>query len=179
MVDLTVSAVAGIIAAIVVVIQQTVPSFAAWLAVSVIEKDATAVTWTVASRLVSQSHWPTIFRSDAAASRSVHRGVVALNWTLPILLTAVGVSAIIAPLGLTDVVSQSDDHVQTQAEYAPDKSLVGDATPPREDNTYTRSCTFMEANACPGTQTNVTLLASNSTFYSANITADKHIPPHL
>ena len=180
MVQLTVGIVAGIIAALVVAIQHMVPGAIAWLAVASIEKDATAVTWTVTSRLVASSHWPTLLRSDAAASHKVHRGVLALTWISPFLLSSIAISAIIAPLGLTETTTQTTYIHQTAAQYAPDTSLVGDATPPRADNMYTRDCSYWWGNACPGSQTNTTPLIFNASLIANNVTfTDNHIASHL
>ncbi|CDM32781.1 unnamed protein product [Penicillium roqueforti FM164] len=84
MVELTVSQVAGIIAALVFVVQLLLPVILGALLTGILKPENNLTTWSVVSRFLHSSYWPNILGSDSVASRSVHRPVLAVIWSRPL-----------------------------------------------------------------------------------------------
>lgn len=76
------------------------------------------------SRFLHSSYWPNILGSDSVASRSVHRPVLAVIWSRPLILGLVGIAAIVTPIGLYDAISLDSSGTHDVFHYAKDAAWV-------------------------------------------------------
>ncbi|OAP63010.1 hypothetical protein AYL99_02237 [Fonsecaea erecta] len=173
MVSLTIGYVSGVIAAVVFILQFILPNALIVVLVGFLKNEHTAVTWSVVERSLLSSWWPTILRTDAAASRGVDIKIKLLTWLRPLALGLVSVAAVITPLGLYDDIVPAKSPQSVSFSYIPDTSPMGYGTPPRSNLGFSRVCGDFLPVQCPGT-TSVITYGGNDTFLEANITNDDY-----
>ncbi|KIW86078.1 hypothetical protein Z517_01472 [Fonsecaea pedrosoi CBS 271.37] len=181
MVSLTIGYVSGIIAAAVFILQFLFPNALIVVLVGLLKNEHTAVTWSVVERSLLSSLWPTILRTDAAATRGVDSKIKFLTWLRPLALGLVTVAAVVTPLGLYDDIVPAASPQPVAFSYVPDTSPMGYGTPPRSQVGFSRICGAFLPVQCPGTTTLITY-GGNDTYMEANITNDDYdtrIPKEL
>lgn len=102
--EITIGQVSGVIAAIVFIVQHLFPNALVLLLACLIGNEHSAVTWSVVGRLINNSLWPTLLRSDTSASDGVYPTVSRLKLLRPLGLGLIGAAAVVTPLGLYDAI---------------------------------------------------------------------------
>jgi hypothetical protein len=113
----------------------------------------------VVARVLHRSYWPTVLRSDAAASKGVQRKVKLIVWTIILTAALATIAAIVTPLGLYDAVAPNKSPTFIDFHYVKDTSAFGTGTPPRPSLGFSRICRN-GLLACPNSGQNVTLVNS-------------------
>ncbi|KAB8204817.1 hypothetical protein BDV34DRAFT_235598 [Aspergillus parasiticus] len=148
MAELTVGYVSGIIAA------------AVFLVIGHLPEENTIVSWSVVSRLIHSSYWPTILDSDTAASTGVSRAIKTCNW----------LQLVVTPLGLYDTIGPDDTPTNIPFRYASDTSAFGKATRSRDGYRSLRVCYADEdpntEEGCPGAPSNINDIEDPAEAYS-------------
>ncbi|KAF4221541.1 hypothetical protein CNMCM5878_008789 [Aspergillus fumigatiaffinis] len=180
--DLTVSDVAGIIAAAIAIVQVFNPVALPVILLGFLKSSTatlSAVTWSVLARELHSSYWPTILRTDTSATSDVYRPVVVISWLRTGAKILAAVAAVVTPLGLyQDVVPQSPESAQFH--YIKDKSLFGEATPPRDANfRFSRTCGGWAPVACPNSYANITTTGNDTTWTVIGDWYDTHVPQYV
>ncbi len=121
----------------------------------------------VISSTIQATLWPTLLRTDTAASRFVQRDVLFLSNLLTAGSLLLLIASIITPLGLNDTIKK-DTSAYVNFEYAQDLSAWGFATSPRPIMPFSRHC---DNQACPG--------SSELPMHMNRSTYDLHIPENL
>ncbi|EXJ74703.1 uncharacterized protein A1O5_01397 [Cladophialophora psammophila CBS 110553] len=173
MISLTIGYVSGIIAAVIFILQFVFPNALILVLVGFLKNDHTAVTWSVVERSLLSSLWPTLLKTEAAASRGVDTKIRLLTWLRPLALGLVSVAAIVTPLGLYDDIVPSTTPQSVAFTYIADSSPMGYGTPPRSQLGFSRICGNFLPVQCPGTTSAITY-SGNDTFMEANITNDDY-----
>lgn len=98
-------------------------------------------------RLLNQSLWPNIIRTDTSSSIKVDKGVTSLSNLSTLAAVILAFASALTPLGLSEVqaLRNSED---TQFAYVRDTSPIGLATQSRDSYTFNRVCG--EWTSCPG-----------------------------
>ena len=149
--NLTIGYVSGMIAAAVAIAQFVVPNALALILVATLTDRHSAVTWSVAGRSLSNTHWPLFLRSDQTASQHVSRRVLFIAWATPLALLCIAVAAIVTPMGLYETITASQDLAATAFSYVQDRGPLGLGTAPRTGLGLSRSCgRDLAAKVCPG-----------------------------
>jgi len=139
--EITVGQVAGIIAAVVFVVQFLFPNAIVLVLVCLVGNQHSAVTWSVVGRQVNNSQWPLLLKSDTAAARGVYPKVKLIALLRPIAAVLVAVAAVITPLGLYDAIVPSKAMQAVPFAYLQDNSPLGYGTPPQgREVWFSRSC---------------------------------------
>lgn len=137
---ITVAQVSGITAAAVAVVQLIFPNALVLLIVSILGTEHNAVTWSVVSRHLLSSKWPTLLRSDTASDSSVNVGVRVLGWTKLLGIILIAIAAIATPLGLHEEIISTKYNTEVPFSDLVDTSPVGIGTPARSSLGFSRSC---------------------------------------
>ncbi|KAF9891491.1 hypothetical protein FE257_003958 [Aspergillus nanangensis] len=153
MVDVSVADASGIIAAVVFIIQIFIPLAVGLTLVGLAREQESAVTWSVLSRSLQSTLWPTILRSDTTASTGVRRTIKLCTSMIPGALGVLAIASIVTPLGLYDSLSPSSTPVLQDFQYIHDPTVMGNATPPRSPLDFNRVCGSFYQIACPGSNT--------------------------
>jgi len=113
----------------------------------------TAVTWSVLSRTLHSTYWPTILGSDSSASKDVNPVVVRAVYLGIFTTILFAATAVITPLGLYDA-EVSGEPQRVSFSYAQDMTPFGYGTLPRNDMGFNRICGsgFI---SCPGSNFSV------------------------
>ncbi|GMG07915.1 unnamed protein product [Aspergillus oryzae] len=126
--------------------------------------------WSVVSRLIHSSYWPTILNSDTAASTGVSRAINACNWLQLGALGLVAITGIVTPLGLYDTIGPDDTPTNIPFRYASDTSAFGKATRSRDGYRSLRVCYADEDpntdEGCPGAPPNINDIEDPAEAYS-------------
>lgn len=139
--EITVGQVSGVIAAAVAIVQFLFPNALVLVLVCLLGNQHSAVTWSVTGRQLSHSIWPTILRSDTAASQGVCSSVKWLALLRPIGLFLIAVAAIVTPLGLYDSVLPENALKSVAFVHLADSSPMGLGTPPQGRDVFiNREC---------------------------------------
>ncbi|BCR95398.1 uncharacterized protein AKAW2_20338S [Aspergillus luchuensis] len=158
MAELTVGYVSGIIAAGVFLVRPFIPTVICLLVIGHLPAENSIVSWSVVSRLLHSSYWPTILDSDTAASTGVSKRILTYSWLQLIAAVLVSVTGIVTPLGLYDTIGPQDNPTDVLFHYAPDTSAFGKATPSRDGYKSLRMCYADEdpdtPEGCPGAPPN-------------------------
>ncbi|KAK0716066.1 hypothetical protein B0H67DRAFT_645739 [Lasiosphaeris hirsuta] len=168
--ELTVGYVAGIIALGLVIVQILLPTVVSFLLAGTLRDNETAATWTVASRVIQSSYWPTILRSDATKSHGVRWPILLTSAAIPSLAMLGAVTGVVTPLGLYEEFETQRGEAGN-FQYIQDTSAFLDGTSPRGVAVPSRFCRLDEPLHPPGPcpYTNDTVLVSrNSTTTSFN-----------
>lgn len=108
----------------------------------------TPMAWSVITRILQSSLWPTLLRTDSAASSNASVSLFSNLFLLTGILIAL--AGVITPLGLKDGPLVQLRHSFKQSSYIPDISPIGLATSPREGYEYSRICGSIGPMPCPG-----------------------------
>lgn len=103
----------------------------------------------VIGRLLNGSSWPTILRTDTAATTRVAKRVVLVSILSTAGMIFLGAVSIITPLGLYENVFP-DTHEDVEFVYAADTQPIGIGTPKRTDYNVSRLCGDPPQLDCPG-----------------------------
>jgi hypothetical protein len=105
--------------------------------------------------------------------------VVVISWLRTGAKILAAVAAVVTPLGLyQDVVPQSPESAQFH--YIKDKSLFGEATPPRDANfRFSRTCGGWAPVACPNSYANITTTGNDTTWTVIGDWYDTHVPQYV
>ncbi|KAJ1714091.1 hypothetical protein NYO67_3684 [Aspergillus flavus] len=170
MAELTVGYVSGIIAAAVFLVRVFVPTVICLVVIGHLPEENTIVSWSVVSRLIHSSYWPTILNSDTAASTGVSRAINACNWLQLGALGLVAITGIVTPLGLYDTIGPDDTPTNIPFRYASDISAFGKATRSRDGYRSLRVCYADEDpntdEGCPGAPPNINDIEDPAEAYS-------------
>jgi len=176
---LTVGYVSGAIAAAVAVAQFIVPNALGLLLVAVLSDRHSAVTWSVASRLLSNTNWPVFLRSDQAASHNVARRVSIITWAKPLVLLCIAVAAVVTPMGLYETIVVSDDFATSTFAYVQDRGPLGLGTAPRTGLGMSRSCGAGILKVCPGSVGSMTVVTDENWINGTSEGWDFRLPSDL
>ncbi|GLA15239.1 hypothetical protein AnigIFM62618_001755 [Aspergillus niger] len=158
MAELTVGYVSGIIAAGVFLVRLFIPTVICLLVIGHLPAESSVVSWSVVSRLLHSSYWPTILDSDTAASTGVSKRILTYSWLQLIAAVLVSITGIVTPLGLYDTIGPQDNPTDVLFHYAPDTSAFGKATPSRDGYKSLRICYADDdpdtPEGCPGAPPN-------------------------
>lgn len=102
----------------------------------------------VVGRVLNGSFWPTILRTDTAATAKVSKRVVSLSALSTVALIFLGLISVITPLGLYENISRTS-FKEVEFGYVPDLQSMGKGTPERSEYTFGRLCGVDLIN-CPG-----------------------------
>ncbi|KAE8135118.1 hypothetical protein BDV38DRAFT_285130 [Aspergillus pseudotamarii] len=170
MAELTVGYVSGIIAAAVFLVRLFVPTVISLIVIGHLPEENTIVSWSVVSRLIHSSYWPTILDSDTAASTGVSRAIKACNWLQLGALGLIAITGIVTPLGLYDTIGPGDTPTNVPFRYASDTSPFGKATRSRDGYRSLRICYADDdpntPEGCPGAPPNIDDIEDPSEAYS-------------
>ena len=108
----------------------------------------TPMAWSVITRILQSSLWPTLLRTDSAASSNAGVSLFSNLFLLNGILIAL--AGVITPLGLRDGPLVQFRHSFVHSLYIPDISPIGLATSPREGYEYSRICGSVGPMPCPG-----------------------------
>lgn len=126
----------------------TVPLLLALLLIYHYDSTRSAASWSVLSRQIHSSAWPSVFRVDSVATQHVHWSITGVAY-LNIALAFLGiVSGVITPLGLGEEIKAATTR-NAQFEYATDFSAFGNGTMARPDMPMSRDCQI-RGFQCPG-----------------------------
>ena len=103
----------------------------------------------VVGRVLNGSFWPTILRTDTAATTKVSKRVLLLSTLSTAGLFLLGLVSIITPLELYENISQFSFR-EVEFGYTPDLQPMGKGTPPRMDYNVSRLCGHLQLINCPG-----------------------------
>lgn len=93
----------------------------------------------VVGGILNASSWPTILRTDTAATTRVDKRVVLISIFSTAGLILLAAVSIITPLGLYENITHGS-HEEVEFGYAPDLQPIGRGTPQRTDYNVSRLC---------------------------------------
>jgi hypothetical protein len=183
MYSFSVGVIAAIINAVVAILQILVPNALIFTLTATLSETHTAATWSVVARNLQSSLWPVLLRSDSAATKHVQRHIEIINLLRPLTLGLLGITAIVAPLGLYETIEPAEALRPVKFVRQSDEGSFGLLTPHRSDLGFSRGCSDggVLPGQCPGTGTVITY-ADNGTTFSATIVNDdydRRIPARL
>lgn len=103
----------------------------------------------VVGGILNASSWPTILRTDTAASTRVDKRVVLISIFSTVGVILLATVSIITPLGLYENISHGS-YEEVEFGYAPDLQSMGRGTPQRTDYNVSRLCGYGKPMDCPG-----------------------------
>ncbi|KAM5350382.1 hypothetical protein ACJ41O_006887 [Fusarium nematophilum] len=128
---------------------------------TVVGKEASGFTSTVAAKHLQSSYWPFLLRSDAINDRQVRKPIVAISLLLPLLSLLIAIAGVVTPLGLYESNEPKSKAVKASFEYVPDSSTFYSSTSTRDDRPFTRTCSLDGCYfPCPYTS-DVTVIATD------------------
>ncbi|KAF2720552.1 hypothetical protein K431DRAFT_304206 [Polychaeton citri CBS 116435] len=157
--QLTVAEAAAVINVAVVVVKLTYPLLIALVVASILSKQTNVATWSVLSRIVNDSHWPALLRTDTANARKVSRRVRALAILSTVCGLVLAIAAAVTPLGLRSRLSLEEVE-ETRFSYVRDTSAIGRATPLHATYKASRLCGSFPVISCPGNDDHITTIIS-------------------
>ena len=118
------------------------PTVLTYILAAILREKETAATWSVSSRSLLSSYWPTFLRSDSSnlTGPGVRKGVLAATLASPIIAILVAIAGVVTPLGLYDALEPNGKPIAPEFAYAVDTGVHGLATGPRLNHTFTRLC---------------------------------------
>ncbi|KAE8371417.1 hypothetical protein BDV26DRAFT_276114 [Aspergillus bertholletiae] len=162
--ELTVGQVSGIINFGVAIVGITLPLAIAYVLSWKLPEENNAVTWSVGTRVLQATTWPSIIGADSTASKRVSWLVFCLGWGITIGHVLVSIAGIITPLGLYDRIKPAAP-TSVPFLYVPDRSPYGLGTPPRPDAPFSRSCGWPGWVVCPGSNGTDAYFLVNKTIH--------------
>ena len=126
-----------------------------------------SVIRSVVARIIYNSWWPRVARTDATATEGVRRAVKIMSWTISLSGFLVSIAAIATPLGLYESIAAEKAPTLVPFRYVEDTSPFGSGTLPRSSLGFSRICRDGLA-ACPNSDNgNVTSgFFTNGTGYA-------------
>ncbi|KAL4931432.1 uncharacterized protein BDV17DRAFT_288970 [Aspergillus undulatus] len=164
MADFSIAQVAGVIAVVVFVVQLCIPIVLGVLLAGILQPQHNLTTWSVVSRFLHSSYWPNILGSDSVASHTVHRPILTIVWSRPLILGLLGIAAVVTPLGLYESVDLDGARHFEQFHYALDETPMGYGTPDRGTLGLNRWCGRSSNLPCMGRN-----ITSNNSDYDFTI----------
>ncbi|PHH65631.1 hypothetical protein CDD81_1717 [Ophiocordyceps australis] len=128
--ELTVGIVSGLIAAGIFLARQICPNALAYICSRQLGYRNSAATWTASSKVMEQSYWPFLLRTDGVYDKHVRSSVVWAGRLIPLMGVLLSVASIVTPLGLYSATELGKPIMATFV-YAPDPSVFGRYTMPR------------------------------------------------
>ncbi|KAE8369803.1 hypothetical protein BDV27DRAFT_152685 [Aspergillus caelatus] len=162
--ELTVGQASGIINFGVAIVGITLPLGIAYVLSWQLPEENNAITWSVGTRVLQATIWPSIIGADTSASKRVSWLVFCLGWGITIGQVLVSITGIITPLGLRDRIKPAAA-TPVPFVYVPDKSPYGLGTPPRPDAPFSRSCGGSGWVVCPGSNGTDAYFLVNKTIH--------------
>ncbi|CRG87527.1 Collagen alpha-1(XIV) chain [Talaromyces islandicus] len=148
--EITVGQVTGVINLWVGIVGITLPLGIAYVLSWWLAEENNAATWSVATRILQATFWPSIIGADSASSKRVSWLVFGLGWGITIGHVLVSLTGVITPLGLHDHIRPTMS-TPVPFVYVPDESPYGLGTPRRPDAPFSRSCGGVtDWVVCPG-----------------------------
>lgn len=140
--------------------QFLLPSLVPILALGVLREhegtiEATSSTWSKVATLLHTSYWPTLLNANSVSASGVSRRIDVVSWLTPTVKVLLSITAVVTPLGLSQVIALSDTPTMTLFQYARDPSGFGQGAIPRSDLGFNRNCGGYPFWACPGKVVNV------------------------
>ncbi|RFU24613.1 hypothetical protein B7463_g11732, partial [Scytalidium lignicola] len=172
--NLTVGQVAGIINAAVIIAQISFPLIMVFVVVDVLSESYNAATWSVLGRLLNNSKWPYILRSDSVTKRKVSKRVLIPSTISSFGVLFLGVVGSVTPLGLSSVISQSTPKA-VPFQYTQDDSPIGQATTSHSDYVTNRLCGYDILLNCPGSDAGYKTIENATGWYGIPTTPDAYI----
>lgn len=149
--ELSVGTASGLIAVAIALLQFVIPNALIFVLVAALSQEHNAVTWSVVSRSLSNSIWPTILRSDMSTSRGVPTSISIITWAKPLCLALIAVAAVMTPIGLYEDLAPSTTARLVPFVAVDDTGTMGSGTPPRSDLGFSRGCGGLVLMQCPDT----------------------------
>ncbi|KAF7194226.1 hypothetical protein HII31_04463 [Pseudocercospora fuligena] len=146
----SVAQISALINASLTIVKLTYPLLVSWIAAFSLKPKTNVATWSVFGKLINDSLWPTLLRTDTASGLKVHKGTQILSWLSILAAVLLAIAAVVTPLGLHDTIKpKHSDSVQFQ--YFKDVySPIGRATPERAAYNMSRKCGNLLVEPCPG-----------------------------
>ncbi|SPO07433.1 uncharacterized protein DNG_10127 [Cephalotrichum gorgonifer] len=185
MAEVTIGQVAGIIAAVFVLVQIIAPLVITYILAGTLRDTESASTWTLVNQKLHAALWPTLLRVDNSQKPGVRVIINILTKALPLVALLGSIAGVITPLGLGETL---DELAATtgEFEYAKDPSAFALGTSPRGVVDFTRKCTqgiglLGGPVGCPytGDVVTVTEFRNGSTNYNWPGTLHNDIPKTL
>ncbi|KOC10785.1 hypothetical protein AFLA70_138g002521 [Aspergillus flavus AF70] len=162
--ELTVGQVSGIINLGVAIVGITLPLGIAYILSWQLPEENNAITWSVGTRVLQATAWPSLIGADSTASKRVSWLVFCLGWAITVGHVLVSIAGIITPLGLHDRIKPAAS-TSVPFVYVPDRSPYGLGTPPRPDAPSSRSCGGSGWVVCPGSNGTDAYFLVNKTIH--------------
>jgi hypothetical protein len=149
--QLAVGEVSGIIAAGIVVIQFILNLAFPLILVGLLNTNTgittSAASWSVFSRSIHSSHWPTILSTDSSGNAATKKSISRIEWLSLLAVLLSGAASIATPLGLyQDIVAV--DTTQPAFHYVRDNSPFGRGTPKRSSMPWSGVCNWVHHLIC-------------------------------
>jgi hypothetical protein len=148
--DLSVAQVSGMIAAAVFLIQLSFGLALPLVLLGLLNRQRSgitisAVSWSVFSRTLHSSHWPSILLTDSASATGVKKVISLASWFDLLMIMLIGIASVVTPLGLyQDIVPV--DTTTAEFQYVPDAGIFGYGTSMYMRPPWLRYC----YGGCPG-----------------------------
>ncbi|KAF9439445.1 hypothetical protein P691DRAFT_837116, partial [Macrolepiota fuliginosa MF-IS2] len=136
-------------------------------------KTNTAITWSLISKTLHSSLWPTILSADSSSSDISGAIVSIVSYLISVATVLVAIAGILLPSGLGNGPLIPTEFRLVNAEYIPDNSpLAYSTTPDRSQFTYGRRCYYSRGTSrtCPGNKSPDTLEIAPSLIEKFNST---------
>lgn len=158
---ISVAQAATIMNALIAVIQLTFGLALVVILIYVMHNIHSALTWSVITRYIHSSLWPTLLRTDSAASTKSGYRISFISVLSLVSTIVITVASVITPLGLKEGPSLQSTPKSINTTYLPDTSPIGLATSPRTNFSYSRICGAFGPVPCPGNRddTNTSAIA--------------------
>ncbi|TFK31090.1 hypothetical protein BDQ12DRAFT_760118, partial [Crucibulum laeve] len=147
---ITVAQAATIFNALITFVQYTLGLALVALFIYILPNVNSANSWSVFTRGVHSSLWPSLLRSDSVVSSNASTRVNIFSKLSVLSTILIIVAGIVTPLGLKDGPVLYTFYSDVDASFVQDTSPLGLATSPRMDYTYDRICGAFGPVTCPG-----------------------------
>jgi hypothetical protein len=141
---------ATIMNAIIAIIQQTIGLALVVLLIYALHNINSALSWSMITRSIHSSLWPTLLRTDSSSSMTSSFRVSLISIVGFASTVLIIIASVITPLGLQNGPIIQSASQTMDASYIPDTSPIGLATSPRDHFTYGRICGSFGPVPCPG-----------------------------
>ncbi|KIM73246.1 hypothetical protein PILCRDRAFT_731444 [Piloderma croceum F 1598] len=151
---ISVAEAATIINAIIATIQQTIELALVVVLIYTLHNVNSALSWSVITRSIHSSLWPTLLHADSSSSMNSNFRVSFISVVGFASTVLIIIASVITPLGLRNGPIIPSASRTMDAAYMPDTSPIGLATSPRDHFTYGRICGAFSPVPCPGNGNN-------------------------
>ncbi|RDA91144.1 hypothetical protein CP533_0433 [Ophiocordyceps camponoti-saundersi (nom. inval.)] len=140
MAELTIAYVAGLMAFAFFLARIASPNALAFICAKQLGFQNSAATWTTGSKVLQQSYWPFILRSDDSYDDNVRWSILWTSRLMPAISILLSVASVLTPMGLYSATAEGKP-VKATFVYAPDTSAFGLYGPMRRSvYSETRAC---------------------------------------